>query len=545
MILKSTTPLAVLSILVWFITGSIGHANVICESPASDPDGDGWGWENDQSCRVMAGPAGTTGPDMSIPDTSIPDTSIPDTSIPDTTGPDTTGPEPTSTDNAGGIPICQDPASDPDGDGFGWEQNASCLVGSSDTGTPQPDASPESPTTPTPDTTITEPTRTDNAGGIPICMDPASDPDGDGFGWEQNASCLVSSSEPANPQPDASPESPTAATPDDTPTAASPAFPTCVSDASDPDGDGFGWEDGATCIVGEDSTSAGNTDEDTTTAGNMDEGSAPDSPPEERSTPTSSANPVCESEDSDPDGDGFGWENSQTCVVVLQDSTDSPNPTDLLPTGLPVRIMAVGDSITRGVREELVESYRSSLVSQMMQADCSFEMVGSQTGNSGHNSFVSPHESYSGHRVDHFLTGSGNNAGIAISMERYTPNLVLLFLGTNDILGGQNIADTVAEMDMVIATILDGGASVLVANTTPIYRSSDAEQRQKQYSDQLEAYVAQLGNTNVSIVDVNSDFTRAMILSDDLHPNHAGDAHIAQQFYEAIVNHDFCLVPDA
>ena len=482
MILKSTTPLAILSILVWFTTASIGHATEICESPASDPDGDGWGWENEQSCRVIANPAGPT----------VPDTTGPDTTGPDTAGPDTPIAEPT--DNAGGLPFCLDPASDPDGDGFGWEQNASCLVSPSDTGNPLPVATPDSPTETTADT-------------------------------------------------------PTAATPD-TPTAASPAFPTCVSDASDPDGDGFGWEDGMTCIVGEDSTSTGNIDEETTTAGNVDEGSVPDSPPEEqRSTPISSANPVCEAEDSDPDGDGFGWENSQTCVVVLQDSTDSPNPIDLSPTGLPVRIMAVGDSITRGVREELVESYRSSLVTQMMQADCSFEMVGSQTSNSGHNSFVSPHESYSGHRVDHFLTGfqsqAGNNEGIAISMERYNPNLVLLFLGTNDILRGQNIADTVAEMDMVITTIVDGGASVLVANTTPIYRSSDVEQRQKRYSDQLEAYVAQLGNANVSIVDVNSDFTRAMILSDDLHPNHAGDAHIAQQFYEAIVNHDFCLVPDA
>lgn len=50
----------------------------VCVSAASDPDGDGWGWENNQSCKV--------------------------------------------------IPDCASAASDPDGDGWGWENNQSCKV---------------------------------------------------------------------------------------------------------------------------------------------------------------------------------------------------------------------------------------------------------------------------------------------------------------------------------------------------------------------------------------------------------------------------------
>lgn len=49
-----------------------------CSSAASDPDGDGWGWENNQSCKVA--------------------------------------------------PTCASAASDPDGDGWGWENNQSCMV---------------------------------------------------------------------------------------------------------------------------------------------------------------------------------------------------------------------------------------------------------------------------------------------------------------------------------------------------------------------------------------------------------------------------------
>ncbi|MDH0319248.1 carbohydrate-binding domain-containing protein [Aeromonas caviae] len=66
-----------------------------CASAASDPDGDGWGWENGQSCQVVAGSGG----------------------------------------GATTYPTCASAASDPDGDGWGWENGQSCQVASS---TPTP-----------------------------------------------------------------------------------------------------------------------------------------------------------------------------------------------------------------------------------------------------------------------------------------------------------------------------------------------------------------------------------------------------------------------
>lgn len=59
-----------------------------CNSSASDPDGDGWGWENNQSCIVSTG------------------------------------------GGSGGYPTCSNASSDPDGDGWGWENNQSCIVSS-------------------------------------------------------------------------------------------------------------------------------------------------------------------------------------------------------------------------------------------------------------------------------------------------------------------------------------------------------------------------------------------------------------------------------
>ena len=74
---------------------------------------------------------------------------------------------------------------------------------------------------------------------FPVCVNgAASDPDGDGFGFENNASCLVANSSGTSTQPQ---------------------FPICVNGAaSDPDGDGFGFENNATCLVeGSSGTSTG------------------------------------------------------------------------------------------------------------------------------------------------------------------------------------------------------------------------------------------------------------------------------------------------
>ena len=171
-------------------------------------------------------------------------------------------------------------------------------------------------------------------------------------------------------------------------------------------------------------------------------------------------------------------------------------------------------------------------------------MVGSQQTNLGHRTFVSPHEGYNGHRADHFLTGlnnfAGNNEGASVAVNRFNPDLVLLHLGTNDMLQNQNIADTVAEIDQIISIILDAGADVLVANVIPVFRFG-TEVSAQQLGDQLQRYVAQLGNSRVRIVDVRSGYTNAMMLSDNLHPNREGEAHIARAFFNAVQNTGNCL----
>ncbi len=96
------------------VENTASDAEVSCASAASDPDGDGWGWEGNASCRVVSDEG----------------------QIVELTQTPSAGNEAASEQDASGRPICLYPDSDPDGDGFGWENNFTCVVDQS--GTPYP-----------------------------------------------------------------------------------------------------------------------------------------------------------------------------------------------------------------------------------------------------------------------------------------------------------------------------------------------------------------------------------------------------------------------
>jgi len=143
-----------------------------------------------------------------------------------------------NTDNAGnsGLPVCASDATDPDGDGFGFENNQSCIVdgSSASTGT-------SSGTTNTNQSCIVDGSSVSTSTGsgssntgFPICASSATDPDGDGFGFENNRSCIVDGSSASTSTGGGTTNN---------------RFPVCASSATDPDGDGFGFENNQSCVV--------------------------------------------------------------------------------------------------------------------------------------------------------------------------------------------------------------------------------------------------------------------------------------------------------
>jgi hypothetical protein len=124
-----------------------GTVHPTCVSASLDPDGDGWGWENRRSCRVVA--ANTTSPVCQRDS--------------DTNG-DGWGWEGGRSCRVVPAPaakqlVCLSRLSDPDGDGWGFENGKSCRV----------------------------------VGAVvhPVCSANAIDPDSDGWGWENDRSCKV------------------------------------------------------------------------------------------------------------------------------------------------------------------------------------------------------------------------------------------------------------------------------------------------------------------------------------------------------------------
>ena len=128
-------------------------------------------------------------------------------------------------------------------------------------------------------------------------------------------------------------------------------------------------------------------------------------------------------------------------------------------------------------------------------------------------------------------------------MARFAPDVVLLHLGTNDSRRGQNVNQTVAELDQIIATILlhNESATVLLANVIPWYRDEATQIAVDTLGDRIEEYAAQLDNPQVHLVDVRSGYSVNLMIDDLVHPNADGDAHIADAFFSVFDDAGLCL----
>ena len=219
-----------------------------CSSAVVDDNGDGYGWENNQTCVFTANSA----PAPAVNSASA-----------------------APIDNPLNFPVCSSAAIDDNGDGYAWENNQTCIV-SANTAPAATTAAPVAP--------INNPLV-----NFPVCSAAVIDDNGDGYGWENHQTCVVSTT----PAPAATTAAPVA--PIDNPLV---NFPVCSSAAVDDDGDGYAWENNQTCVVSSNPAPAVTT-------------TAPVAPID---NPLVNF-PVCSSAAVDYDGDGYAWENNQTCVV--------------------------------------------------------------------------------------------------------------------------------------------------------------------------------------------------------------------------------------
>lgn len=213
----------------------------------------------------------------------------------------------------------------------------------------------------------------------------------------------------------------------------------------------------------------------------------------------------------------------------------------------PLRLLPLGDSITRGYLEH--PSYRYFLEQRFRSAGIPYAFVGTQWGAGGAGRTYDEESFPNFHDKHHEGHGGWRSDQTAAAMETWwtsyeePPDIVLVMIGTNDVDQNRATAAITASIGEIVGTLqrlanlANRPIKIMVAQILPFWASKfskDAKVRE------LNAAIARLVNETlaspaVSVVDMYTNFdATTMGLSDGLHPNHLGDQHVAEQWWQAL-----------
>ncbi|HEU5086938.1 MAG TPA: SGNH/GDSL hydrolase family protein [Roseiflexaceae bacterium] len=192
--------------------------------------------------------------------------------------------------------------------------------------------------------------------------------------------------------------------------------------------------------------------------------------------------------------------------------------------------MPLGDSITDGYN--IPGGYRIKLWQDLVARNPSINFVGS-TSNGPSSLGDRQHEGHSGWRIDQI------DANIVAWLNASQPDIVLLLIGTNDVLQQYQLSSAPARLSELIDTITSTSPAthVIVASIPPL-ENGDRNGRAQTYNSAIPAIVADkiAAGQSVSYVNAYSALTPAD-LADGVHPNQAGYDKLAAVWYHALLGH--------
>lgn len=218
-----------------------------------------------------------------------------------------------------------------------------------------------------------------------------------------------------------------------------------------------------------------------------------------------------------------------------------------------LRILPLGDSITQGVYPQ--QSYRYRLWKKLIDEEVSFEFVGSRTRNYDGTPSFPPyqgrtfdrhHEGHSGWRTQDIYDGcteddscrTKNEGYLAQWLTDYTPDLVLIHLGTNDIFQNASTLDTLISLRLIVDTLRRDNPEVIIllAQIFPI--SGSRYSKVRSLNAQIAAAVPGMQDPQspVLLVDMFTDVDPLVHSYDGIHPNSAGEEIMAQRWTDAILD---------
>lgn len=207
----------------------------------------------------------------------------------------------------------------------------------------------------------------------------------------------------------------------------------------------------------------------------------------------------------------------------------------------PLKIMPIGDSITYGVvNSSNTESggYRTELWNLFKADNYSVDFVGSMTN--GPSDIDKNHEGHRGWRIDEILNGRSSEASagnIDTWLNANRPDVVLLMIGTNDILQDYQLSSAPTRLSNLIdkITTKSPDSQILVSSILPSTKNANDQDQILSFN----SYIPNIVNSKlsqgkkVSFVDIFNKVT-VNDLADKVHPTLDGHTKIANAWYDAL-----------
>jgi lysophospholipase L1-like esterase len=195
------------------------------------------------------------------------------------------------------------------------------------------------------------------------------------------------------------------------------------------------------------------------------------------------------------------------------------------------KIMPLGDSNTFGMIEWDSGAYRDDLWNLFLKGGFNIDFVGPRS--SGPDGFDKNNAGFGGWTI--------NNIASQVNgwLSTYTPDMVLLMIGTNDILKNENISAAPSRLSNLIDQITNRlpNTQVLVGSISPITTTALKQKQGIDFNSYIPGLVSDkvAKGKKVSFVDIYSSLT-STDLQDNVHPTTDGYNKVANTWYQAIIN---------
>lgn len=217
-------------------------------------------------------------------------------------------------------------------------------------------------------------------------------------------------------------------------------------------------------------------------------------------------------------------------------------------------ILCLGNSITNGTNK--YNSYRRNLWQFLHQENYNFDLIGSWSkhhmgGEVPDPDFDMDHDGHSGWTfAEMFQPPSWDNArgNVYEWLNEYTPDIVLIELGTNDVFQCRKTSDMIGDLEKLVSLFRNKNSyiKIAVAQIPPL---GDQWAQKKLCGDSirydsaihtLNAAIAVFAKEHgsvkspVIVVDQYTGVQPSIQMYDDIHPNEAGEKIMAERWFKAI-----------